>query len=91
MITKPTKTYVYKIYSTHHISPTCFGHSCGHLQGDALKVQIHRNITEVFLTSALIKHYKIQMKEYRAVCRTANSNTPLLVGCFTTYILSVTY
>ena len=67
-----------KVCYTHHIPPTCFGHSCGHLQGGALKVPIHRNITEVFLTSAHIKYYKIQMKEYRVVCRTLNINTPLL-------------
>jgi len=25
-----------RVYHTHRIPPTCFGHSCGHLQGGAL-------------------------------------------------------
>jgi peptide deformylase len=24
-----------EVYNAHHIPPTCFGHSCGHLQGAA--------------------------------------------------------
>jgi hypothetical protein len=27
----------FKLYFTHYIPPTCFGHSCGHSQGGALQ------------------------------------------------------
>jgi len=38
MISKPT--YAHKcmgVYYTHRTPPTCFAHSCGHLQGGALQ------------------------------------------------------
>ena len=37
-----------KVYHTHRVSPTCFGHSCGHLQGGSLKRISASNVTEVF-------------------------------------------
>jgi hypothetical protein len=41
MISKPTNVHkCMKMYYTHGISPTCFGHSRGHLQGGALQ-RIH--------------------------------------------------
>jgi hypothetical protein len=37
-ISKPTNAYkCMKVYYTHHILPTCFSHSCGHLQGGVLQ------------------------------------------------------
>jgi hypothetical protein len=36
-----------KVYYTHRIPPTCFGHLRDHLQGGALQ-RIHPNITEIF-------------------------------------------
>jgi hypothetical protein len=40
-ILKPTNAHkCMKVYCTHCMPPTCFGHSCGHLQGDALQ-RIH--------------------------------------------------
>lgn len=35
---KQTNTHkCMKVYYTHRIKPTCFGLSCGHLQGDAFR------------------------------------------------------
>jgi hypothetical protein len=43
MITEPTVAHkCMKMYDTHRVRRTCFGHSCGHLQGGVL----HRNIKE---------------------------------------------
>ena len=37
-ISKPINAHKYmKVYDTHCISATCFGHSCGHPQGGALQ------------------------------------------------------
>jgi len=38
MISKPTSAHeCMKVYYAHRIPPTCFGHSCGHLQWGALQ------------------------------------------------------
>lgn len=38
MISKPNNARkCMKVYYTHRIAPTCFGHSCSHLQEDALQ------------------------------------------------------
>ena len=38
LISKPTSArQSMNVYYTHCIPPTCFGHSCGHLQGGALQ------------------------------------------------------
>lgn len=38
MTSQPTNAHkCMKVYNTHHISPTCFDHSCGHFLGCALK------------------------------------------------------
>jgi hypothetical protein len=34
-------------YTINIVPPTCFGHSCGHPQGGALKGFIHRDTTNV--------------------------------------------
>jgi len=48
MISKPTDANEsVSLYYALRIPPTCFGHSCGQLQGETLQ-RIHRNITEVF-------------------------------------------
>jgi hypothetical protein len=42
-----------KVYYTHSIPPTCFGHSCGHLHGDALQTIS----TSKYYRSTTSKHY----------------------------------
>ena len=38
MISKPRNAHdCMKVFYTHRIPPTCFGHSCGHLQGGVLQ------------------------------------------------------
>jgi len=37
-----------KVYYTQRIPPTCFDHSCGHLQGGELKRITVSNVIEVF-------------------------------------------
>ena len=38
MTSQPTNAHkCMKVYNKHHIPPTCFGRSCGHFQGCALK------------------------------------------------------
>jgi hypothetical protein len=54
MILKPTNVHkCMKVYYTHCLRATCFGHSYGHLQGGALqRIHTHRNITELNGTNA---------------------------------------
>jgi hypothetical protein len=57
MISNPTSAHKYMtVYYTHCVSPTCCGHSYGHLQGDAFQRQVHRNVSEEFET---MNRYKI--------------------------------
>jgi hypothetical protein len=51
MLTKLTnkRTFVQEYY-TYCIPPTCFGHSCGHLQRVQYEGYILQSITEVFET-----------------------------------------
>jgi hypothetical protein len=76
-----------KVYYTHCIPPTCFGHSCVHLQGGALqKIYISKYYRSQWnqcldikykMLQKYVEYIYIECIEHRVVCRTANINTSL--------------
>ena len=79
MISKLTNVYVYKSILYTPLSSYMFRPLMWPSSGRCITKYRYIEILQKFSTKAhVVKYYKIQMKEYKVVCRTANINTPLL-------------